>query len=339
MIRGARATGSQPAAEEAAQAVLDAGGGAVDAAIAGFFGAAGADPGVLLAPAMGLVAGFGTGARVFDGRAVQPGRGAARPRGFVGDAAIPDAARVAVPRSIGMLVLLHTYRGRATLHELARAGVVAAESAGAKQRAALVRKVGQAGVLALRTPEVSRVLLAAGGAVAGGILTAADLEETAPAEMEATASELGEGITVYAPPFAPADEAGGDAEVVVTCDQRGVLAAIAYVPARGGVALADLEIEVRRDAVPVRRGVTRLAPGLALPMAAPVVIAVQTGGFAAALGLPGRPTLSLGALGALGGLMKGAALETALAELRERLGGRAAVAVVTDGKTARSARA
>lgn len=335
MIRGARASGSQPAAAEAAQAVLDAGGGAVDATIAGFLAAAGADPGVLLGPAVGLVAGFGTGARAFDGRAAQPGRGAARPRGLVGDAIVPDAARVAVPRSIGMLVLLHTYRGRATLHDLARAGVAAAESAGAKQRAALVRKVGQAGVLALRAPEVTRALLAAGGAVAGGILTAADLEETAPREMEATASVIGGGLTVYAPPFAAADEAGGDAEVVVACDQRGVLAAIAYVPARGGVTLAELEIELGRHAVPVRRGVTRLAPGTALPMAAPVAIAVQTGGFAAAVGLPGRPALDVRALAEL---TTGAALETALAELRERLGGRAAVAVVTDGKTARSAR-
>jgi gamma-glutamyltranspeptidase/glutathione hydrolase len=336
VIRGARAAGSQPAAAEAAQLVLDTGGGAVDAAIAGFLAAAGADPGVLLAPAMGLVAGFGTGARVFDGRAAQPGLGAARPRGFVADAVIPAGARVAVPRSIGMLVLLHTYRGRASLHELARAGVAAAESAGAKQRALLVRKVGQAGVLALRSPEVTRVLLAAGGAVAGGALTAADLEETAPAEMEATALVVGGGLTVYTPPFTPADEALGDAEVVVTCDQRGVLAAIAYVPARGGVVLSDLEIEVGRDAVPVRRGVTRLPPGTPLPMAAPLAIAVQNAGFAAAVGLPGRPAIDAAAAGELA---RGAALETALAELRERLGGRAAVAVVTDGKAARSAQA
>ena len=336
MIRGAQAAASQPAAAEAAQAVLDAGGGAADAVIAGFLGAAGADPGVLLAPAVGLVAGFGTGARVFDGRASQPGLGAARPRGFIDEAAIPAGARIAVPRSIGMLVLLHTYRGRTTLHDLARAGVAAAETAGAKQRAALVKKVGQAGVLALRAPEITRILLAAGGAVAGGTLTAADLEETAPAEMEATVTDLEDGLLAYSPPFATAEEPRGDAEVVVTCDARGVLAAIAYVPARAGIPLSDLEITVGRDAVPVRRGVTRLAPGAILPMSAPLAITVQKGGFAAAVGLPGRPSIDVAALGEL---IKRAALETTLSELRERLGGRMAVAVITDGKTARAASA
>jgi len=55
VIRGARAAASEGTASEAAQAVLDAGGGAIDAIIAGFFAAAGAHPGVLLGPAVALV--------------------------------------------------------------------------------------------------------------------------------------------------------------------------------------------------------------------------------------------------------------------------------------------
>ncbi|MFT3771328.1 MAG: hypothetical protein QM820_38420 [Minicystis sp.] len=336
MIRGAKAAASQLAAAEAAEATLAGGAGAVDAIIAGFFGAAGADPGVLLAPAVAIVAGFGAGGRAFDGRAAQPGRGAPRPRGFVDDASIPPGARVAAPRTIGMLALLHSYRGRSTFASLSRPGVVAAENAGSKPRAALIRKVGSAGVLSLRAPDVARALLAAGGAVAGGTLTEADLEENAPAEMDAASASIAEGMTAYTSPFSSTEEGRGDAEVVVAVDARGVIAALAYMPARDGVVLPDLGITVGRDAVPVRRGVTRVAPGTVLPMPVPVGIAVQSGSFAAAVGFPGRTTLEAAALAEL---VKGGAVAAALAELRERLGGHSAIAVVTDGKAARSATA
>jgi gamma-glutamyltranspeptidase/glutathione hydrolase len=334
VIRGAKAAASQHAAAEAADATLAGGAGAVDAVIAGFLGAAGAEPGVLFAPAVAIVAGFGAGARAFDGRAAQPGRGAPRPRGFVDDAAIPDGARVAAPRTLGMLALLHSYRGRSSFSALARAGVAAADSAGAKKRAAMVRKVGSAGVLALRAPEVVRALLAAGGPVAGGALTEADLAESAPAETDAAVTPIGDGLTAYTSPFAAPSDARGDAEVVVACDGRGVIAALAYVPAKGGVPLPDLELAMGRDAVPVRRGVTRVAPGTVLPMAAPIGIAVHTGTFAAAVGLPGRAALEAAALAEL---VKGVPVETALADLRAHLGGHSAVAVITDGKTARAA--
>jgi len=352
VIRGAAAAASDSSAAAAAQAVIEAGGSAVDAVIAGFFGAAGAHPGVLFAPAIALVAGFGAGGRVFDGRAAQPGRGAPRPRGFVDDAGIPGGAYVAVPRSISMLMLLSSYLGKGSLGELARDGVTAAEAGGATARADLIRKVGAGGVLALRTTEVSRALLAVGGTVAGGALTAEDIDEAAPGEAEATATTLGEGasaITVYTPPFPVPLDAGilgnarersptgaerGDSEAIVACDSRGLYAAIAYDPARGGVAVPGLEVTLGRWAVPVRRGVTRLAPGTLLPAPAPVAIAVRNGGFAAAVGLPGRQRIEIDLVAEL---VRGAAMETALADLREKAGGRSAVAVITDGKTARAA--
>ena len=290
MIRSARAAGSEAAAAAAAQAVIEAGGSAVDAVIAGFFGAAGAHPGVLFAPAVALSAGFGSGGRVFDGRAAQPGRGATRPRGFVDAADIPLAAYVAAPRSIAMLMLLSGYRGKATLGELCRAGVASAEAAGAKDRAKLIRKVGAAGVLALRAPDVLRALLAAGGSVAGGALTAADIEEATPTETEATATVVGEGVTVYTLAL-PRRRRAGEAEAVLACDGRGVIAALAYTPARAGIAVPGLEVTLGRFAVPVRRGVTRVPPGTLLPAPAPVAIAVQSGGFAAAIALLGRPRL------------------------------------------------
>lgn len=333
MIRGAKAAASQPAAAEAAEAMVAGGAGAVDAIIAGFLGAAGADPGVLLAPAVAIVAGFGAGARAFDGRSAQPGKGAPRPRGFVDEAAIPDGARVAVPRSLGMLALLHSYRGRAGLRELARAGVALAESAGAKRRASFIRHVGSAGLLAIRSAEVSRALLAVGGPVAGGALSEGDLEEIAPAETDALASPMGEGLSAFTSPFAVPEGAAPTAEIVVACDARGVIAALAYAPARDGVAVPDLELVVAREAVPVRRGVTRLPPGTVLPMAAPVGIVMRAHGFAAAIGAPGRGSLEPAALAELA---RGFSTEAALAELRDRTGARGAIGVVTDGKVARA---
>lgn len=333
MIRGAKAAASQPAAAAAAEAVLGAGSGAVDAVIAGFFGAAGVHPGVILAPAIAIVGGFGAGGRAFDGRPAQPGSGAARPRGFVGDATIPPGARIAAPRTLGMLALLHTYRGRSSFLELARAGMAAAESAGSKPRAAFLRRVGSAGVLALRAPEVMRALVAVGGPVAGGALTEADLEGAAPVEADATAASLGDGVTAFTSPFGAPEEPRDDAEVIVACDGRGGIAALAYIPARDGVPVPDLGITLGRDAVPVMRGVPRVSPGTVLPAAAPVGIVVKSGGFSVAVGLPGQRALDGTALGEL---VTGASAETALAGLRERLGGRGAVAVVTDGKSARA---
>jgi hypothetical protein len=170
--------------------------------------------------------------------------------------------------------------------------------------------------------------------VAGGALTGADLQEATPAEAEATATPAGEGLTVYAPPFPVPGEDGGGAEVVLACDARGLIAALAYVPARDGIAVPGLEVTLGRFAVPVRRGVTRVAPGTVLPAPAPVAIAVQSGGFAAAVGLAGRPLVAVSDMAALA---RGAALETAVAELRDRVSARAAAAVMTDGKTARAA--
>ena len=120
---------------------------------------------------------------------------------------------------------------------------------------------------------------------------------------------------------------------MLACDGRGIIAALAYAPARNGVDLPGFEVRIGGAAVPVRRGVTRVPPGALLPSPAPVAIAVQSGGFAAAIALLGRPHLDPAEVA---DIARGIAVEKALADLRDRLGGRAAVAVITDGKTARA---
>jgi gamma-glutamyltranspeptidase/glutathione hydrolase len=325
VIRGTAAAASDRAAAEASRAALDAGGSAVDALLAGFFAAAGARAGVLLSPAVALVAGIGAGARAFDGRATQPGRGAPRPRGFVGAGRVPDAARIAAPRSLSMLSLLHGYVGRSRLRELARAGVAAAERAGAPARAALLDQIGATGAAALQRREVARALLDVGGAIAGGTLTEEDLSETLPAETEALAIEVGAATVALRPPW-PVGVDARPAEVIVACDGRGLLAALAYAPSDEGVAVPELELTLCLDAIPVRRGIPRVIPGTPLPAAAPIAI-LRRGRFAAVVGLPGQIAIDQEIVEALAG---GVAMEATLRELRS------AVAVVHDGRDARS---
>ena len=332
-LRAAASTASSVAARAAAAEILAAGGTAVDAVIAGFFAAAGERPGVLLAPTVALVAGTGAGARAYDGRSVQPGLGSARPRGFVADAVIPEAAYAAAPRTIAMLVLLHGHRGRTSLSVLARFGVAAAEAQDAKERAVLIRRVGASGVLALRTTEVARSLIAVGGAVAGGVLTERDLEEARPAETDAVTTALASGANVFTSPWAPSEASAAASEAIVACDGRGIVAAIAYAPSLAGIVVPELGITLARDAVPVLRGVTRVAPGTPLAASAPIALLGRKG-FWAAVGLAGVASLRAEALEGLAG---GQALETALAELRAREEGRTALAATSDGHLGRSA--
>jgi gamma-glutamyltranspeptidase/glutathione hydrolase len=334
VIRAAAAAATSPTAAEAACRALEAGGSAADAIIAGFFADAGAHPGVLFAPAVALVAGTGVGARAFDGRAAQPGTGASRPRGYVDEASIPDGARVAAPRSLSMLVLLHSYWGRATMSTLVRPGVVAAERAGAKVRAALLRKAGAAGVLSLRSPEILPGLLAVGGTLAGGTLTAADLKEARPAETEAVTTMLADGTSVFVPPWPPKETGADRVEAIVTCDGRGIIGSLTYVPGCG-VAVPDLELEVGREAIPVRRGVTRITPGTPLLSTAPMAILHRKGGFAAAIVLPDQRRVDPASLAALS---CGVAAESALAELSDHGRGGTVIAVVSDGRVARAIR-
>jgi hypothetical protein len=333
VIRAAASTASSAAARAAAAAIIEAGGTAVDAVIAGFLAAAGERPGVLLAPAVALVAGTGAGARAYDGRSVQPGLGSARPRGFVADAAIPEAAFASAPRTIAMLVLLHGHRGRTSLSVLARDGIAAAEAQGEKARAGLIRRVGASGVLALRSSEVARSLLAAAGSVAGGMLTERDLEEARPAETDAVTTALDSGANVFTSPWPSLTASAVGAEAVVACDGRGIVAAIAYTPTVTGVLVPELGISLARDAVPVLRGVTRVAPGTPLEAPAPIALLGRKG-FWAAVGLTGLAHLRPEALEGLAG---GQALETALAELRAREDGRTALAATSDGRLGRSA--
>ncbi len=326
-LRDAAAAASAGGASDAAHLALAAGGSAIDAVVAGYFAAAGADEGVLLGPCAAIVANAGSGVRAFDGRSLQPGKGAGRPRGFTDDQAVPDAARIAVPRSVPMLFLLHAYGGRSNLSALARYGAEAATDAGAKERAKVLRRVGAAGVIGLRTEGVHEALLLAANPVAGGSLTEIDLDSVLPADADGRVLfEAGGDAVVTAWPWcgdgAGEDDAAWTVDTIVAADSRGGVAALAYAHQAKSIQLAAVELSAPRLAVPVRRGVTRVAPGAVLRSPAPIAVARFGRDLALALGLSGawqrgEPPLFPGDLDVkpLGALGAGQPVEAALGEL------------------------
>jgi gamma-glutamyltranspeptidase/glutathione hydrolase len=348
-LRDAAAASSVGPAAEAAHLALAASGSAVDAVIAGFFAAAGADASVLLGSAAALAATAGSSARAFDGRPLQPGKGAPRPRGFVEGQAVPDAARVPVPRTVPMLMLMHAYGGRASLSSLAKHGADVAAGLDAKQRAKVLRRVGAAGVIGLRTEGVHDALLAAGNSVAGGSLTEADLDAVLPADADARALLQREGDAMvggwpWAGEGTAEDEAGWVVDVVAAADARGGVAVLSFAHQPKGVGLPAVELSAPRLAVPVRRGVTRVAPGAVLRGPGPIAVARFGRDLAVAFGLcgaweAGQPARLQDALDAepLASLREGGAVETALGDLAHAHGASRCVAAVRAPKATRGA--
>ncbi len=285
--------GSHAVAEQGALAVLADGGGAIDGLIGGFFAAAGALPGVLLSPVGIIVGGVGVGARVFDGRALQPGKGHQRPRGLLDNAPTPEAARAAVPRSIAALSLLHAYGATQAWSALVHHGVAEAKKCGAKQRGDLLLAIGRGGSTALRTSGIARSMEQAAGPTAGGTLSETDVHEVLPSDGPPRIVALGDGIEAGLPPWSePSDgltEVSAQSHVIVCADRHGVVGALAFVHDDGGVELPSFQLSLPRGGEPVRRGIPRVKPGQ--PRSAPMALALvrrPADGWYASLGVSAR---------------------------------------------------
>jgi gamma-glutamyltranspeptidase/glutathione hydrolase len=279
---------SNASAHEAVEEALAAHGSAVDALLAGYFTIAGADPRALLAPTVALVAGTGAGARAFDGRAIQAGKGIPRPRGIVGDR-IPAVARVSVPRTVETVTLLAAGRLRRSMRDAATRGVQLARSLGEDRRADLLRNVADAGPLPLRKTTSIEAMMRIGGPNAGGLLTPEDLVGPEPSEVDAAVlspvAETGERVRIACEPWpAPEPEEGSTEssrdraiELVFAVDEWGVIGALAlHVGSCGSdrdgslMLVPELGVALPLAGVPVRRGKTRVAPGTVLPAVASV---------------------------------------------------------------------
>ncbi|HEV8550185.1 MAG TPA: hypothetical protein VGQ57_14170 [Polyangiaceae bacterium] len=252
---------------------------AVAAVVAGFFAAAGAYADVLLGPLTLLVAGVGSGGRVFDGRLRQPGLGTRRPRGFVSEQ-VPVASRVALPTSIAALTVALAYDQRATLTAVARFGAKAAADRGSAERARLLERVASVGPAALTESSFVRPLLHLASPSEGGLLSPADFVATEDIASEAQERSL-DGVTWLEAPWAealPEVGSGGERHAICAVDAEGVYATLCYERVGTGLAVPALGLVAALGAVPVRRGERRVSPGERLPSAAPIAIACDDAG-------------------------------------------------------------
>jgi hypothetical protein len=263
--------------EELAQAELAAHGSAVGAVVAGYFIAAGKHPGVLLSPVSILVGGVGIGGRAFDGRSLQPGRSARRPRGILPGAAIPEASRVAAPASISAIAVAVAYEANLSLPALIRPGIQAAERASASQRAAFLGRVAGFGPTAFAESVFSQALLRRVGPSQGGLFSPSDFEPPALIDVPASERQLDETRwfeVPWAEPAASTEDAPptGQGHAIIAVDPHGRFAALAYRQNELGLSLPEFELVAPFGAKPVMRGVPRTTPGQRLPSPAPLAI-------------------------------------------------------------------
>jgi hypothetical protein len=268
----ALARSNDPVCEAAAGVELAKGGTAIDAVLAGYFAAAGAYPGVLLGPVSLLLGGTGSGDRAFDGRVRQPGKNAKRPRGTLPGAEPPLAARVGVPCSVPALAVAVGYGAQATLGRLVQPGVALAREAGAERRAAVLARVGAVGALAFSEPELSRALVRAFGAPNGGLVTPADFARPESLDVPAARGGLTVAPLLVAPWAEQAVTAFVRGVTVSAIDVNGLFMAAAFESQPEALYVEELELSAPLLAVPTLRGVPRVAPGSAIPAAAPIWI-------------------------------------------------------------------
>lgn len=276
------ALASQAFAGEIAREVLEKKGSAVDAVFGGFFAHAVADAGVALAPMGLLVGGSGTSPRVFDGRALQPGKGHARPRGFLDVSAVPPAARAATPRSVVTFAVAHARYGRIGAGQVVRAALHGSEGRTSlehrAERIAFLDRVGKLGALAMNRDEVREPIVARLGPSEGGLLSAEDLAEATPGEAPASQKRLAGGH-VHRLPFAGAQKTSAVPDAVVARDGYGLLAVLLYERITWGIVVPEIGALLPAVAEPVLRGHERLKPGSPLPMRAPAAICERPDGF------------------------------------------------------------
>jgi gamma-glutamyltranspeptidase/glutathione hydrolase len=89
-----------------------------------------------------------------------------------------------------------------------------------------------------------------------------------------------------------------DTLLMVLCavDARGVFAGATYTWTTNGITIDELDLELPTHAIPVMRGVTRIAPGSALPSAAPIAVRIERGRPIAMVGDPRSDRLDLEAI-------------------------------------------
>ncbi|MET0595908.1 MAG: hypothetical protein ABW133_24625 [Polyangiaceae bacterium] len=196
-----------------------------------------------------------------------------RPRGAVSSDEIPPAALVSNPGSLAALALLHAHDSNLSFLRLAGPALELAKGSGSKERHATIQKVGRLASGAFRAPPIMRALLAVAGRTEGGLLSERDLAEVRPETAVPREVDFGGERGAWVTPWPSPQEPQRRVEVIVAADPRGAIGVLCYAPDDDGIFVPDLGIRLARDAVVVRRGVTRVSPGEVLPSPAPIAIA------------------------------------------------------------------
>lgn len=277
------AAASVPESASAARDLL-ARGNAADAVVAGVAAAAAASATVLLGPVQILIGGGGSGLLAFDGRSRQPGRGAPRPRGFLADEVIPEAARVAAPVLPATLATAIASVGSVSLRRALRPALEIAR-AKSPERATVLEAFSRRGAPTFVEGFVASELLAVAGRATRGLLTTDDLRSMRPkiARCHERGHDLPGVITV--PWFADSDCDASCTQVVAAMDARGMAAVACYEAPHEGVEIRALGLVAPKSAAPVLRGKTRVAPGAPRPSAAPIALRTSGGSVDLAIGI------------------------------------------------------
>jgi hypothetical protein len=276
----ATAVASEPFVEAAAREELAQSKSAVAAVIAGFFAAAGRHPDVLLGPTTVLVAGVGSGGRVFDGRLRQPGLGTKRPRGFREGETVPAAARVALPATIPAFAVALAYDRVTTLSPIAKRGQREATESGSAERASVLKRIAEVGPRALAESAFVRPLLHVASPSEGGLLTPADFAGAGTFDVPAEERKT-RGKVLLEPPWAEDEPRAGAptlVEGVCAVDARGVYASLGYARIGEGLAVDALGLVAPLGATPVERGTPRVRPGEPIACSAPLAIGLDESG-------------------------------------------------------------
>ena len=297
---------------------------AVDAVVAAVLLAAAATPSVLLGPLQILVGGSGMGLRAVDGRLRQPGRGIARPRGFIAGAAIPPAAYFAVPTLPAALAATLALASTASIAKVSAPAIELAKAI-APPRAALLQALSRSGASALASDRFAGELVQVGGRIAGGALTAEDIADVRPSveECAVTSAEtqIGEVRRIASTPWRawgqPGDDSVGSAtEIVAAADNRGRVVIACYEAGGGGIEVPELALVAPRSASPVMRGTTRVRPGEPCAAASPIALLEAAGVLEAAVGCSGQGMAALEAV--IAAFLRGMPAEAAPAKTGAR---------------------
>jgi hypothetical protein len=239
-------------------------GNAVDAVCTGILVACARDASVAFGSVSIVVAGFGMAPRRLDGRALQPGNLAKRPRGFREGEPVPSAAYVAAPRLFATVGAAVTLAGRSTYAACAAPAIAACSD---DARRPLLEAFAALGPAMFQKRALADELRAALGPAAGGALVDDDFTIGAPSfeELAVRADDA------FAPPtLGPLAFEDARVEWIGARDANGMMVMASFERAELGHELPALGLLCPRAAVPVMRGVTRVDPTTPLGDLAPV---------------------------------------------------------------------